>query len=40
MDNWIAFPKKDLLLELYLTEQDLDDELLEFWNEIKISPET
>ena len=40
MDKWIAFPKKDLLLELYLTEQDLDDELLEFWNEIKISPET
>ena len=39
MDNWINFPKKDLELEIYFSEQNMEDETLLFWNEIKISPE-
>lgn len=39
MDNWINFPKKELMLEIYLSEQNMDDEILLFWNQIKTSPE-
>ena len=37
MDKWNPFPKKEFLLELYLAEQDLTDEILVFWNKIRIS---
>mgnify|MGYP003595892788 CR=1 FL=1 len=40
MDKWNPFPNKEFLLELYLAEQDLTDEILIFWNKIRISPET
>ena len=39
MNNWIAFPKKDLLQEIFLAEFNLDHETLILWNKIKISPE-
>lgn len=39
MNKWINFPKKDLMLELYLGEQNMADEIDQFWNQIKISPE-
>ena len=39
MDNWIAFPKKDLMQEIFLAEFNLDDKQLILWNQIKISPE-
>lgn len=39
MNNLINFPKKDLLLEIYFGEQNMDEEILLFWNQIKISPE-
>lgn len=39
MENWTAFPKKDLMMELFMAEQNLDDETLLFWNKIKINPE-
>ncbi len=39
MNNWINFPKKDLMLEIYFSEQNMEDKTLLFWNQIKISPE-
>ena len=39
MNNWIAFPKKDLMQEIFLAEFNLDHETLILWNKIKISPE-
>ena len=39
MDKWTAVKKSDLLLELYLIEQNLNFEDLEFWNSINIKPE-
>ncbi len=39
MDNWITFPKKDLMQEIFLAEFEMDNETLTFWNKIKITPE-
>ena len=39
MDNWIAFPKKDLMQELFLAELDMDNDTLQKWNKIKIPPQ-
>lgn len=39
MNNWINFSKKELMLEIYLSEQNMDEEIELFWNKIKISPE-
>ena len=39
MDNWISFPKKELMLDIYLGEQNMDDNTLLFWSQVKISPE-
>ncbi len=38
MDNWINFPKKDLVLKIDFSEENMEDETLLFWNEIKTSP--
>ena len=39
MELWTAFPKKDLMMELFLAEQNLDNKTEQLWNSIKIKPE-
>lgn len=39
MDKWCAFPKKDLMMELFMAEQVLDTKEDKLWSQIKISPE-
>ncbi|WP_334125706.1 hypothetical protein [Empedobacter brevis] len=39
MNDWISFPKRELMMEIYLGEQNMEEELLLFWNKIKLSPE-
>lgn len=39
MDKWTAIKKSDLLLEIYLSEQNMNNEELKLWNSIKIQPE-
>lgn len=39
MNDWISFPKKELMMEIHLGEQNMEEELLLFWNKIKLSPE-
>ena len=37
--KWIAFAKKELMLELLMAEQNLNSDEEKYWNQIKISPE-
>jgi len=39
MENWTALPKKDLMMELFMAEQELEQTNETFWNSIKCSPE-
>ncbi|HEY4540624.1 MAG TPA: hypothetical protein VIG94_11540 [Faecalibacter sp.] len=39
MENWTALPKKDLMMELFMAEQELEHTNETFWNSIKCSPE-
>ena len=39
MDKWTAIKKSDLLFEIYMSEQNMNNEELKLWNSIKINPE-
>lgn len=39
MEKSIAFPKKDLMTELFLAEQNLNHSQELFWNKIKTNPQ-
>ena len=39
MNNWIGIPIKDLLQELFMAEQNLDQDVEKLWYKIKIFPE-
>ena len=38
MENWTALKKGDLMMEIFLAEQNLDQDSSAFWEQIKINP--
>ncbi|MBS7332545.1 MAG: hypothetical protein KIG88_02980 [Weeksellaceae bacterium] len=38
MENWTALKKGDLMMEIFMAEQNLDQEYVSFWERIKINP--
>ena len=38
-EPWTALPKKDLMMELFMAEQNLNSQQETYWNKIRLSPE-